>query len=162
MIRRPPRSTRTDTLFPYTTLFRSRASTNRSGGPPSRCEASPPCRWRSPHEHRHRVRPVRRRGHRRPVLALPTPARRSPGLLDRRGRPVDGDPLRRRRRGAPRPRHVLLGRRHGGAHVRPRRPPSPRRPPPLPPPPASASGAHPPGPPEPHPAAPAPAPPLPP
>src|SRR3546814_11709184 len=27
MIRRPPRSTRTDTLFPYTTLFRSR---NRS------------------------------------------------------------------------------------------------------------------------------------
>src|SRR3546814_14215932 len=29
MIRRPPRSTRTDTLFPYTTLFRSRI--------PSRC-----------------------------------------------------------------------------------------------------------------------------
>src|SRR3546814_5186110 len=29
MIRRPPRSTRTDTLFPYTTLF-------RSGSPPSR------------------------------------------------------------------------------------------------------------------------------
>src|SRR3546814_9539891 len=28
MIRRPPRSTRTDTLFPYTTLFRS----ERSGG----------------------------------------------------------------------------------------------------------------------------------
>src|SRR3546814_655100 len=27
MIRRPPRSTRTDTLFPYTTLFRSRLST---------------------------------------------------------------------------------------------------------------------------------------
>src|SRR3546814_18635222 len=26
MIRRPPRSTRTDTLFPYTTLFRSRVS----------------------------------------------------------------------------------------------------------------------------------------
>src|SRR3546814_17812884 len=25
MIRRPPRSTRTDTLFPYTTLFRSHA-----------------------------------------------------------------------------------------------------------------------------------------
>src|SRR3546814_5763563 len=29
MIRRPPRSTRTDTLFPYTTLFRSRP---RQGG----------------------------------------------------------------------------------------------------------------------------------
>src|SRR3546814_3120812 len=27
MIRRPPRSTRTDTLFPYTTLFRSRNRT---------------------------------------------------------------------------------------------------------------------------------------
>src|SRR3546814_9608465 len=27
MIRRPPRSTRTDTLFPYTTLFRSLART---------------------------------------------------------------------------------------------------------------------------------------
>src|SRR3546814_15415603 len=26
MIRRPPRSTRTDTLFPYTTLFRARAA----------------------------------------------------------------------------------------------------------------------------------------
>src|SRR3546814_11067691 len=30
MIRRPPRSTRTDTLFPYTTLFRSQAL-GRSG-----------------------------------------------------------------------------------------------------------------------------------
>src|SRR3546814_12306170 len=29
MIRRPPRSTRTDTLFPYTTLFRSRAAVRR-------------------------------------------------------------------------------------------------------------------------------------
>src|SRR3546814_6063658 len=28
MIRRPPRSTRTDTLFPYTTLFRSVGSTS--------------------------------------------------------------------------------------------------------------------------------------
>src|SRR3546814_5611521 len=38
MIRRPPRSTRTDTLFPYTTLFRSR----RRGGR-RRCATS---RWR--------------------------------------------------------------------------------------------------------------------
>src|SRR3546814_12530861 len=29
MIRRPPRSTRTDTLFPYTTLFRSSARVGR-------------------------------------------------------------------------------------------------------------------------------------
>src|SRR3546814_6820157 len=31
MIRRPPRSTRTDTLFPYTTLFRSVRCTERIG-----------------------------------------------------------------------------------------------------------------------------------
>src|SRR3546814_10165558 len=30
MIRRPPRSTRTDTLFPYTTLFRSHADRHRA------------------------------------------------------------------------------------------------------------------------------------
>src|SRR3546814_6788977 len=34
MIRRPPRSTRTDTLFPYTTLFRSAG--RRSGRPGGR------------------------------------------------------------------------------------------------------------------------------
>src|SRR3546814_7307633 len=32
MIRRPPRSTRTDTLFPYTTLFRSRFAENHPTG----------------------------------------------------------------------------------------------------------------------------------
>src|SRR3546814_8106431 len=31
MIRRPPRSTRTDTLFPYTTRFRSRVLVNCAG-----------------------------------------------------------------------------------------------------------------------------------
>src|SRR3546814_5867844 len=31
MIRRPPRSTRTDTLFPYTTLFRSLAGAAKQG-----------------------------------------------------------------------------------------------------------------------------------
>src|SRR3546814_3394203 len=30
MIRRPPRSTRTDTLFPYTTLFRSTTAASRA------------------------------------------------------------------------------------------------------------------------------------
>src|SRR3546814_17865445 len=37
MIRRPPRSTRTDTLFPYTTLFRSDA--------PHRPAPALPARW---------------------------------------------------------------------------------------------------------------------
>src|SRR3546814_18904835 len=43
MIRRPPRSTRTDTLFPYTTLFRSGdPPARRSDGwsPPSWCSAA--------------------------------------------------------------------------------------------------------------------------
>src|SRR3546814_5028018 len=34
MIRRPPRSTRTDTLFPYTTLFRSKARSARTAPRP--------------------------------------------------------------------------------------------------------------------------------
>src|SRR3546814_3132415 len=38
MIRRPPRSTRTDTLFPYTTLFRS---PGYRGGPPPSDQAAP-------------------------------------------------------------------------------------------------------------------------
>src|SRR3546814_9958226 len=36
MIRRPPRSTRTDTLFPYTTLFRSRSDLRRLRRPLTR------------------------------------------------------------------------------------------------------------------------------
>src|SRR3546814_9649711 len=45
MRRRPPRSTRTDTLFPYTTLFRS-----QSGAPPVRFPTRSPTRGRSPEE----------------------------------------------------------------------------------------------------------------
>src|SRR3546814_2917030 len=36
MIRRPPRSTRTDTLFPYTTLFRSCSDSTRRAPPDGR------------------------------------------------------------------------------------------------------------------------------
>src|SRR3546814_3644845 len=36
MLRRPPRSTRTDTLFPYTTLFRSTLEGHRHHGQPHR------------------------------------------------------------------------------------------------------------------------------
>src|SRR3546814_7327602 len=38
MIRRPPRSTRTDTLFPYTTLFRSELSNGGMGSRPNNSE----------------------------------------------------------------------------------------------------------------------------
>src|SRR3546814_16203260 len=41
MIRRPPRSTRTDTLFPYTTLFRSRHHDRLGAQAPSRQENDP-------------------------------------------------------------------------------------------------------------------------
>src|SRR3546814_9184263 len=41
MIRRPPRSTRTDPLFPYTTLFRSRDSVPCAGQCYSRVPAIP-------------------------------------------------------------------------------------------------------------------------
>src|SRR3546814_10165099 len=61
MIRRPPRSTRTDTLFPYTTLFRSRRTpgfpraSSTGDSAKSRCRRPPPpCRRAS------RRRPRRR------------------------------------------------------------------------------------------------------
>src|SRR3546814_16187664 len=53
MIRRPPRSTRTDTLFPYTTLFRSRLVEGRPPAiGPRRAE-----RGRRQHPERARDRP---------------------------------------------------------------------------------------------------------
>src|SRR3546814_11811686 len=60
MVRRPPRSTRTDTLFPYTTLFRSR------------CEMSPPD-WSAEPLHR------RSRRHRQGSYALPTRLKKEAG-----------------------------------------------------------------------------------
>src|SRR3546814_811881 len=60
MIRRPPRSTSTDTLFPYTTLFRS------------------PCTRTGRHRRRRRHR---RRGH--PALAGRRRLRRGPGIRHR-------------------------------------------------------------------------------
>src|SRR3546814_3617796 len=48
MIRRPPRSTRTDTLFPYTTLFRSkRPLSHRPSRKPPPYRAPKPCCTRS-------------------------------------------------------------------------------------------------------------------
>src|SRR3546814_2771854 len=43
MIRRPPRSTRTDTLFPYTTLFRSARSLRRDAFEALRYGDGPEC-----------------------------------------------------------------------------------------------------------------------
>src|SRR3546814_4322897 len=54
MIRRPPRSTRTDTLFPYTTLFRSEgdAGAVRTRGRAATCSAAG-----RPDRRRRRARP---------------------------------------------------------------------------------------------------------
>src|SRR3546814_7687699 len=53
MIRRPPRSTRTDTLFPYTTLFRSRPARLRlcqgPQGPAGALAGIPRRLFRQPH-----------------------------------------------------------------------------------------------------------------
>src|SRR3546814_2745384 len=76
MIRRPPRSTRTDTLFPYTTLFRSadprtRIPTTRRPNDRRRCLPARPLRSRTPpspdRDDRRAPRPD----------ARPRPARRS-------------------------------------------------------------------------------------
>src|SRR3546814_17615081 len=45
MIRRPPRSTRTDTLFPYTTLFRSPCATEQLRGIGMQDVEEQPARW---------------------------------------------------------------------------------------------------------------------
>src|SRR3546814_2516661 len=64
MIRRPPRSTRTDTLFPYTTLFRSRnAVAKRQGRRLCRCQRPRRPQLFEPHL-RHRARHRDRRGSR--------------------------------------------------------------------------------------------------
>src|SRR3546814_7013699 len=58
MIRRPPRSTRTDTLFPYTTLFRSPDEQRRGGAGDRQLPAR---RLRVPLAGRGRIAPPGRR-----------------------------------------------------------------------------------------------------
>src|SRR3546814_3223613 len=74
MIRRPPRSTRTDTLFPYTTLFRSRVH------PHKRRRVGAPDRARDPawagDERRGARRLQRNRRRARLVMAGPAAGRR--------------------------------------------------------------------------------------
>src|SRR3546814_1738462 len=75
MIRRPPRSTRTDTLFPYTTLFRSRLDSNdeNAGGSMGALQHQ-----REHHQPRLRSRSVREHSpRRRPAVAQRSNASRS-------------------------------------------------------------------------------------
>src|SRR3546814_351194 len=92
MIRRPPRSTRTDTLFPYTTLFRSRRQEDGdmpAGGTLDLNDLGIGCvdfahGWVPGLLLLSRVRPL---GRTRPLIRLPAP---SPGL---RGEGRCGIPL---------------------------------------------------------------------
>src|SRR3546814_3077783 len=84
MIRRPPRSTRTDTLFPYTTLFRSRP--------------------------RHRSQPDLE--HRSGRDARTRQSDRAGGGDDERGRQPQGKPRRARQRGLSRSRRRALDEAH--------------------------------------------------
>src|SRR3546814_10083486 len=52
MLRRPPRSTRTDTLFPYTTLFRSHSAVEKLNDAAPQFSKSNACFWQ-----RHRPYP---------------------------------------------------------------------------------------------------------
>src|SRR3546814_5325225 len=115
MIRRPPISTRTDTLFPYTTLFRSQPTNERSNDP-----------FSAEDENRHRESRDRARAPQAPGKQPLRPAGRhlpaageDPGLpLERGGpslhlaAPPDGGAVPEPFRGGGRP-----GREIGRAHV---------------------------------------------
>src|SRR3546814_9092199 len=67
MRRRPPRSTRTDTLFPYTTLFRS-SSGNR---PSCWCSAPKPARGGTTAEDGFSLQRIRKSSMSEPAVAIP-------------------------------------------------------------------------------------------
>src|SRR3546814_17208700 len=97
MIRQPPRSTRTDTLFPYTTLFRSIQPTLRlhpprhqeSGEPvePRRAQRRTPCRQpRFPRRHDRDAAGIGRADERSARATVAAPFGRKPRRGARRDR----------------------------------------------------------------------------
>src|SRR3546814_9300728 len=76
MIRRPPRSTRTDTLFPYTTLFRSHV-TGLCSGPPQTQKLRAPAGGDSHDFANDPGARARRRQGRRRARSCPQPRERS-------------------------------------------------------------------------------------
>src|SRR3546814_3978855 len=104
MIRRPPRSTRTDTLFPYTTLFRSARPFLR-GRPDLRCGRAS-ARSQETADRPHRSRDVQKRAERRmtesianevplEAPAIPQPGKVDPETLTLRSRPARAIRFRR-------------------------------------------------------------------
>src|SRR3546814_17538770 len=110
MIRRPPRSTRTDTLFPYTTLFRSAIPRRRDQYRSSRALS----RRRDGDRFRLRARRVARVDRAPPLLAG------VPGAVDDH-HAARSWRIARRSRGEPSPDRVWwLGDHRGTARPRPR------------------------------------------
>src|SRR3546814_15172633 len=92
MIRRPPRSTRTDTLFPYTTLFRSVIGDNPGA----------PCGAFAPADRRRQLPLPRARCAEHPGCRVRPPAARVAGAGSRASGPDQrgfADPARRRQTG---------------------------------------------------------------
>src|SRR3546814_13068671 len=81
MIRRPPRSTRTDTLFPYTTLFRSDGYGPAPGGKGHREHAVRRAR-RGRGGNRHRLHHRQGRRRHRPQAGRHQLGGTMPGILD--------------------------------------------------------------------------------
>src|SRR3546814_13393299 len=115
MIRRPPRSTRTDTLFPYTTLFRSKSERARPRRRPrNRRRRSPDQpRWRAGRPPRRIDRPMDKLF---PTLCLLWIASEIRILWHRRS----GDPARKRDAGTLRLLEVVIGAKIGRAACRER------------------------------------------
>src|SRR3546814_8712050 len=103
MIRRPPRSTRTDTLFPYTTLFRS------LGGDPRRRRQAPRLARRRVRRGGQRRRQAVHQHGRQPRPAVDPPDRR--GSSDRRSppRPAGGPAAAPRGRALMTPAPLVAG-----------------------------------------------------
>src|SRR3546814_16803391 len=99
MIRRPPRSTRTDTLFPYTTLFRSSPPEVQHEPPDPR----PDGRARGPRHPRGRLREPR---HRPADQRCPLPPGRQGNLPADRPRPARPGPCARTPRRKPGPPRI--------------------------------------------------------
>src|SRR3546814_7266558 len=100
MIRRPPRSTRTDTLFPYTTLVRSTASTPTAGRRTTASTWWAPC-WRCSYETRDR--PARNHFRLRRERACLRAIAGNAARRSHRGRRTAGGAGRASRRGLRRP-----------------------------------------------------------
>src|SRR3546814_17482399 len=115
MIRRPPRSTRTDTLFPYTTLFRSQGKPtvplhHASHGPPPRSG-----------EDRRRPLPTLKQSHHIHAAAIRTPGQTAGTAT------VPGSPPRLSRALHQGARDDLYGSTRPPLCVVSTRPPSPKR-----------------------------------